>query len=175
MSRIVLILGPLNFIFILIFLRALFVLSSSQVHFFWSSGKWSIFQRIRNNKLCQSGIVDLTVAIANGERSSVSVFYVLWTTFLSIWCWMSPLSLTPALTSWPMQSKQGDKNEVQERERFSFCSLTMGIEQFEGTLDKKAKRLVLYACKKTHTYGLTCTPLRRNLSVNVCLRAREDA
>lgn len=73
--------------------------------------------------------------------------------------------------------RQGTKQSAGTGEIF-FCSPIMGIEQFEGTL-KKTKRLVvffksivLYAYK---THRLTCTQLHTNLSVNVCLSAREDA
>lgn len=156
MSLIVLILGPLTFIFILIYLRACFVLSSSQVHFFlffWSSGKLSIFSA--NSKRQTLPIRDSrpNCGDGNGERSSVSMFYVLWTTFLSIWCWMSPLSLTPALTSWPMQSKQGEKTKQSAGiGEIFFCSPTMGIEQFEGTLKKRQKDWdVLYYMLTKHT------------------------
>lgn len=65
MSLIVLILGPLTFIFILIYLRARFVLSSSQVLFFFFDHQGNgafFFSEFENYKLCQSGIVDLTVA-----------------------------------------------------------------------------------------------------------------
>lgn len=77
------------------------------------------------------------------------------------------------LTYAKQTGRQGTKQSAGTGEIF-FCSPIMGIEQFEGTLEKtkRLRRIVLYAYK---THGLTCTPLHTNLSVNVCLWAREDA
>lgn len=89
MSHSVLIQGPLNF-YLFSFLRAPFVLSS-QVHFFFRSSG-SVFQRIRKRQTLP--IRDCRPNCGEMEKHPVlAMFYVLWTTFLSIWCWMSPFLL----------------------------------------------------------------------------------
>lgn len=156
MSLIVLILGPLTFIFILINLRARFVLSSSQVHFFFFliiREMEHFFSEFENYKLCQSGIVDLTVA-KKMEKDPVLACFM----FCELPFYLSDAECPHFLwrLRWPPDLCKANRRKKTKQSagigEIFFCSPTMGIEQFDGTLKKRQKDWdVLYYMLTKHT------------------------
>lgn len=148
--------GPLTFY--LFSFEGSFCFDFSSAFFFWSSGKWSVFPRIRKDKLCQSGIVDLIVA---KWRDPVLACFMC----RELPFYLSDAECPPFLLSCIDLCKQGTYVSAGKGDFFfSFASPRRASNNFEGTLKRQKDWDVLYYML-TNTHRLTCTQLYTNLSV----------